>query len=58
MAVNVSVVTVVSTIHEKKKIHFLSLWGIYPKEMLRDRHKEVSPRMPILVLNIIEQNWK
>lgn len=44
MVVNVSVVKVVSTIHDKK-IHVLSLLGIDPKEMLRDGHKDLSSRM-------------
>lgn len=57
MAVNVTIAKVASKTHFKK-IHFLSLWVIYPKEIIRDGHKDLSPGMSILVLNVIEQNWK
>lgn len=58
MAANVPVVkvfTVVKVVWKMhiKKTHFLFLLGIYPKEIIRDGHRGLSPRVFILLLNII-----
>lgn len=50
MAVSVTVVKVISEIGER--VCSLPLWGVCPKEVLRDG-PQISPRMAVVVLNII-----